>query len=140
MTSNTPAPTPDERFTAILQLTESNARAIAALTARTAETEALAERRTTEHEERMDVAERQIALLTELQTTTYQTQQQLIETINQLSTSVQNLIDDALTDRTEAQRQREANAQEHAAFQEHFQSLLLSFTEEIRQIWQRLSA
>ena len=60
--------------------------------------------------------------------------------VRETSQQVQNLIDDGKADRAEAQRQREANAKDHAAFQENFQSLLLSFNQEIQKIWQRLSA
>lgn len=54
-------------------------------------------------------------------------------TVRETSQQVQTLIEDSRAD-------RQANSQEHAAFREQFQTMLLSFTQEIRQIWQRLSA
>ena len=58
------------------------------------------------------------------------------ESVDSLSDSVQNLINDARADRVESQRRHAVNDKEHTAFREQFRSLLL----EIRQIWQRLSA
>ncbi|MEM8806868.1 MAG: hypothetical protein AAGF01_12645 [Cyanobacteria bacterium P01_G01_bin.38] len=94
------------------KITESNARAIAALSDARTEAAEIDERRTAEHLDRMDRSEQQIRLLSELVGTAYQREQ----------------LRDGRIDRLESERE--------PSLREMLQRVL----DRLEQIWQRLSA
>ncbi|MEM9903901.1 MAG: hypothetical protein AAF921_02615 [Cyanobacteria bacterium P01_D01_bin.44] len=122
-------------------LVASNARAIAALAEenRTGFAQVREENRAGFAQVREEL-QREISDVTSMIASNAEEIAQTQATVQETSQQVQILIEEGKADRAEAQQQRQVNASEHAAFREQFQSLLLSFTQEIRQIWQRLSA
>ncbi|MEM9905359.1 MAG: hypothetical protein AAF921_10085 [Cyanobacteria bacterium P01_D01_bin.44] len=65
---------------------------------------------------------------------------QLTSAVHTTSTKVDSFVDEGRADRAEARRERQQNADEHAAFRESFQSMLGEIMQRLNQIWERLSA